>query len=207
MFSDEEGKLAVRIARDVVDRHVRGERVVYTDYDVPERFHQKMGAFVTLKTFPAGELRGCIGFPTPIFPLIKAIVEAARSAATKDPRFFPVSPRELDHLVVEVSLLTPPVPLEASTPRERLEKVVIGKHGLIAERGPFTGLLLPQVPVEEGWDVKTFLEWTCMKAGLPRDAWKDPATRFYTFTAEVFRETTPRGDVVREELGSERSCC
>ncbi|MCD6461923.1 MAG: TIGR00296 family protein [Thermoplasmata archaeon] len=203
MYTDEEGRLAVRIARDVVERKVSGgvwSRQDAFSYEVPPKFHEKRGAFVTLNTYPAGELRGCIGYPYPILPLVETLIQSAINAATRDPRFFPLSPKELDSVVVEVSLLTPPVVLKAVTPKEKLDAVEVGVHGLIIEKGPYKGLLLPQVPVEWGWDVREFFEETCRKAGLPGNAWKEADTEISTFTAEIFKEKTPGGEVVREGL-------
>lgn len=135
-----------------------------------------------------------------------ALIEAAIDAATRDPRFYPVSPREMDHIVVEVSLLTPPEQIIVSRPSELPEKIKVGEDGLIAERGWARGLLLPQVPVELHWDVIEFLRETCYKAGLPMEAWKDPQTKFYKFQAEAFGEEEPRGKIRREILSGRDGC-
>jgi len=135
-------------------------------------------AFVTLTK--NGRLRGCIGYTEAVAPLFKVVQECAVSAATEDPRFPPVSPMELPSLRVEISVLTPLVPI-------RPEEVEIGRHGLMVSQGRMRGLLLPQVPVEWGWDRETFLDQTCVKAGLPPSAWRHGAT-LRAFTAEVFGE-------------------
>ncbi|HZL98067.1 MAG TPA: AmmeMemoRadiSam system protein A [Terriglobales bacterium] len=135
-------------------------------------------AFVTLTK--NGRLRGCIGYTQAVAPLFKVVQECAVAAATEDPRFPPVSPKELPSLRVEISVLTPLFPI-------RPEEVEIGKHGLMVEQGRTRGLLLPQVPVEWGWDRETFLDQACVKAGLPPSAWRHGAT-LRAFTAEVFGE-------------------
>ena len=198
-YGFELGEKAVRIAREVLDTYITTGNVPEIK-DYPGEFNNNGGAFVTLKTWPDHNLRGCIGYPEPIFPLIKAIVDNAINASTEDPRFPPVKPGELDHIVVEVSLLTPPEEIEFTDPRELPQKIKVGRDGLIVERGGFRGLLLPQVPVEEGWDETTFLEHTCWKAGLPMDCWLRKGTRFYAFQAEVYAEETPRGKVIEIPL-------
>jgi AmmeMemoRadiSam system protein A len=135
-------------------------------------------AFVTLTK--NGRLRGCIGYTEAVAPLFKVVQECAVAAATEDPRFPPVSPKELPSLHVEISVLTPLFPI-------RPEEVEVGRHGLMVAQGRMRGLLLPQVPVELGWDRETFLDQTCMKAGLPPSAWRHGAT-LRAFTAEVFGE-------------------
>jgi AmmeMemoRadiSam system protein A len=135
-------------------------------------------AFVTLTK--NGRLRGCIGYTEAVAPLFKVVQECAVAAATEDPRFPPVSARELPSLRVEISVLTPLFPI-------RPEEVEVGRHGLMVARGGMRGLLLPQVPVEWGWDRETFLDQACVKAGLPPSAWRHGAT-LRAFTAEVFAE-------------------
>ena len=149
--------------------------------DFPEKFERKSGVFTTISTYPQHDLRGCIGFPEPIFPLKKALIESAISAAFQDPRFPPLRKDEIDKVVFEVSLLTPPQEIRVKNRKELLEIVKIGKHGLIVEKGFYKGLLLPQVPVEWGWDVEQFLSQTCWKAGLYPDCWLDKNTKIYTF--------------------------
>lgn len=199
MFSDEEGISAVRAARAIVDAHVHGRGP--PALDLPPTFDSPGGVFTTLKTHPAGDLRGCIGIPEPIMNLRDAIIRSAMSAATEDPRFPRLSPGELDRVTVEVTLMTPPEAIPVQRPEELLDVVKIGVHGLIASRGGRRGLLLPQVPVEQGWGVEEFLAHTCWKAGLPPDSWRDGVTTFSWFTGQVFGEVEPRGDVLPEPLG------
>lgn len=197
-FSDEQGEQAVRTARAVIESLVRGEQVPAPN--MPEIFDRKSGVFVTIKTYPEEQLRGCIGYPEPISPLKDAILDSARSAASRDPRFSPLSAEELPRVVVEVSLLTPPQPIETSRPEELLEKVSVGEDGLIVESDWARGLLLPQVPVEWNWNTEEFLRQTCRKAGLQENAWKDPKIRFSRFHAEIFSEETPEGEIRRKRL-------
>jgi hypothetical protein len=154
--------------------------------------------FVTLSK--DGELRGCIGFPEPTYALKRAIVEAARSAAFDDPRFPPVTKEEMNEITIEVSALTIPKLVKVKDSEEYEDMIIIGKDGLII-RGKFgSGLLLPQVPVDYGWNVKEFLKHLCMKAGLLSDAWKDLDNKIYSFQAQIFEEIEPRGEVVEKEL-------
>jgi uncharacterized protein len=144
---------------------------------VSEKLEQPFGAFVTLKK--QGHLRGCIGHIVGDQPIRETIVRMARAAAFNDPRFPPVSKEELNDLSVEISILNPLVPCVA-------EDVVPGRHGLLVRMGPHSGLLLPQVAKEYGWDRETFLSQTCRKAGLPGNAWQQPDTEIYCFEAVVF---------------------
>jgi uncharacterized protein (TIGR00296 family) len=201
MFSDEDGELAVRVARNVVENHVRKAKP--KEFPTPPIFKQKSGVFVTLSTYPAGDLRGCIGYPEPIMPLIEALRDAAISAASKDPRFPPVRDGELDKISVEVSLLTPPEEARVKRAVEHRDHVRIGEDGLIIQRGFSRGLLLPQVPVEWDWDAEEFLSQCCLKAGLMPDAWLQQGTKVFKFQAEVFSEVRPGGDVKRRSLSEE----
>jgi AmmeMemoRadiSam system protein A len=142
---------------------------------------EKRGTFVTLWM---EELRGCIGFPYPVKPLAEAVQEAAISAAFQDPRFPPVRAEEMAHIEIEISVLTVPKSIEAS-------QIQVGVHGLIVSRGNRSGLLLPQVAMEYHWNAQTFLEQTCVKAGLSPEAWKEKIN-LYAFEAQVFSETDLR---------------
>ncbi|MEI6796647.1 MAG: TIGR00296 family protein [Methanomassiliicoccales archaeon] len=196
-MNEVEGEVAVRIARKAVDAEARGD--TSGAVHAPSDFREKRGAFVTLSTYPAHELRGCIGFPEPVYPLTQALLEAA-SSACHDPRFPPLDAKELDGIVVEVSVLTPPVEMMVEKRSELPKMIVIGRDGLIMEKGFRRGLLLPQVPVEWGWGPEEFLEQTCHKSGLTSDCWLDPKVKIFSFSAEVFAEESPRGQVVRKRL-------
>ncbi|HYA57746.1 MAG TPA: TIGR00296 family protein [Thermoplasmata archaeon] len=202
MLSDEEGTLAVRLARRAVERALHAPPTVGAgappEAPVPASFSERRGAFVTWRRFPTGDLRGCIGFPLPVLPFERAIIEASISAAEEDPRFPPVRATELPRLTVEVSALTVPELLRFSSPEEAVRSVTVGRDGLVVEGRGTSGLLLPQVAPEQGWDAEQLLEGTCEKAGLPPNAWKDPAIRVKRFRAEVFAEESPGGAVVRQ---------
>ncbi|NJE86063.1 TIGR00296 family protein [Thermococcus sp. CX2] len=201
-IKDEWGEFLVRLARRAIEEYVRHGKTIKPPEDTPEELWEKMGVFVTLNRHNVplqAALRGCIGFPLPIYPLVEATIKAAIYAAVDDPRFPPVGPEELDELTVEVSVLTPPEPIEGP-PEERPREIKVGQDGLIIEKGIHSGLLLPQVPVEWGWDEEEFLAQTCWKAGLPPDCWLDEDTKVYRFTAEIFEEEYPRGPVRRKPL-------
>jgi len=143
-----------------------------------ELARRELGAFVTLKR--EGRLRGCIGNIIGQGPLHETIWNMARAAAFDDPRFPPLTRPELNGLELEISVLGPIEPCPDP------ELVEVGRHGLIMRQGARQGLLLPQVPLEWGWDRRQFLAQTCRKAGLPANAWRDPATQIYWFEAEIF---------------------
>lgn len=205
-LDEEKGEFLVRLARDAVTRFLSEGIVMDVPANTPKELMRPMGVFVTIESIGRSregtvkELRGCIGFPLPVKPLAKATIEAAISAAVEDPRFPPITYSELDNVTFEVSVLTPPVEIEVKSPKEYPSKIVIGRDGLIVERGVFKGLLLPQVAVEYGWDSLTFLAEACMKAGLPPDAWALEGTRIYKFQAIIFSEVEPKGRVVKRNL-------
>ncbi len=182
LLSKEDGMLLVREARRIIEKKL-GKKA--TEEEIPGRLYEKRGAFVTL--YKNGELRGCIGYPYPMLPLIEAVRKAAVAAAFQDPRFPPLREEELKDIRIEVTVLTTPEKINAHG-RELVKHVEIGKHGLIAEWSPFSGLLLPQVAVEEGWDAETFLAQTCWKAGLEPSKWLDPNVTFYRFEGQIFKE-------------------
>ncbi len=183
LLTPAEGDLALSHARHVLYEHVAREP--YTEPEFPLVFSKKRGVFVTLTKH--GDLRGCIGFPHAVMPLRDAIREAACSAATGDPRFPPVTTKELSDISVEVTVLTEPELLEA-VPADRPAAIKIGRHGLIVRGYGRSGLLLPQVPVEWGWNVTEFLDHTCMKAGLPRGCWQESSVQIFTFEGQIFSE-------------------
>lgn len=196
MRTDPEGIAAVRLARRSIREAVGGGPDGPAPTPLPPVFDEPRGVFVTVRRHPSGALRGCIGYPLPRFPLATAVVRAARAAATDDPRFPPVRAAELASVTLEVSVLTVPEPLPFATPGEALRAVRVGRDGLIVEGRGTSGLLLPQVAPEMGWNAEQLLDGTCEKAGLPAGAWRSPAVRVYRFEAEVFTELTPDGDVV-----------
>ncbi len=192
----------VGLARRSIELALQGEEPESLLKDV-RRTGLRRGVFVTLNEFPSMELRGCIGFPRPVDDLEVLTVRAALAAALEDPRFEPVRDlEEMDRLVVEVSVLTEQEPIEVEDRRKLPEEVEVGRHGLIIELGNRAGLLLPQVPVEYGWDAEEFLVNLCFKAGLGPTEWLNPRARIFRFEAEVFAEERPRGPVRRVELGA-----
>ena len=202
MFSIEEGAFLVKLARSVVTKHVKESVRISPPTPPSKQMNEKSGVFVTIEKIYKGErvLRGCIGYPLPYMPLVEATIDSAISAAVNDPRFEPLQPEELSEVVFEVSILTPPVLLQAKDPKEYPKLIKVGRDGLIIEKGYYKGLLLPQVPVEYGWDEETFLSECCMKAGLPPDNWLSREVKVYTFSAEVFTEDRPGGEVVPKKL-------
>jgi uncharacterized protein (TIGR00296 family) len=198
-YSDNDGVFLVKLARQTVDSYVTEKIKLEVPNNVPETLTTKSGVFVTLNSITGKHvtLRGCIGRPYPSQPLVEATIDSAVDSAVHDPRFPPVTSKELGTILIELSVLTPPKRIEYSNPLELLNLVEVGRDGLIAVRGLWRGLLLPQVPVEWDWNTKQFLEHTCNKAGLPENAWMDPETEFMSFQAEIFGEDSPRGNILR----------
>jgi hypothetical protein len=201
MYSLKEGAFLVVLARKAIESYLSRNVVTPPPSDAPGKLQEKAGVFVTLEKYPSKDLRGCIGYPEPLMPLLNATIKSAISAATQDPRFSPVQEKEMDEIIVEVSVLTPPRLIKVKSPKEYLEKIEIGKHGLVVEKGFRKGLLLPQVPVDEKWDKEEFLSYTCMKAGLMADCWLDDDTKIYAFEGKIFAEIEPRGKIVERRLG------
>ncbi|MBS7643024.1 TIGR00296 family protein [Candidatus Bathyarchaeota archaeon] len=201
-LTEEEGSYLVKLARKAIENYLKTGKSIAVPKDVPPKLTEKCGVFVTLNTISSGrkELRGCIGFPRPVMPLVKATIDSAISAAVGDPRFPQLELSELSNIVVEVSVLTPPELINAGTPSEYPKLIRIGRDGLIVERGWNSGLLLPQVPVEWDWNEEEFLSHCCLKAGLPPDSWLVPGTKIYRFQAIIFEEETPDGKVKRVQL-------
>jgi len=201
-LSLEDGKLLVRLARNAVEEYLKTRKRIRPPEGLPQKLMQPCGVFVTINSVQSGEkeLRGCIGLPYPTTPLVEAVIESAISSATKDPRFYPLTPEELDSVVFEVSVLTPPQLVEVKNPREYPSKIRVGVDGLIIERGFYRGLLLTQVPVEWNWDEEEFLCQCCLKAGLPPDCWLMKGTKVYKFQAIIFEEEKPKGEVRRKIL-------
>ncbi|HML05196.1 MAG TPA: TIGR00296 family protein [Methanobacterium sp.] len=186
MLSEEEGNFLVKLARESIETFINKRKKLEAPENTPEALKEEMGAFVTLNK--EGVLRGCIGYPEPIEPLVNAVIDVAISAAVNDPRFSPVTASELGDLRVEVSVLTKPELIEVNRPEEYMNKIKTGEDGLIIERGPYKGLLLPQVAVEWGWNVEEFLYNTCVKAGLTADCWLYPDVKIFKFGSQIFHE-------------------
>ena len=180
-YSTEERRILLGIAHQSIlnSFRTRGEDKT----SCPHHLCEPRGVFTTLHLH--GDLRGCVGYAMPVLPLHRAVTETAKAAAFEDTRFLPVSETEAKELEVSLSVLSALFPIDP-------DAVEVGRHGLVASMGPYRGLLLPQVPLESGWDRETFLEQTCRKAGLPVDAWRSGA-KFEAFTAEVFGDTDLAG--------------
>jgi|SRR5579862_4353622 len=173
-FSQEERTELIRLAHESILAALE-YRKIPLDPPTPH-LAEPRGAFTSL--YLHGELRGCVGYVLPVSSVYRAVAETARAAAFDDTRFEPVTIEEARHLCIELSILSPPQPIAP-------EAVEVGRHGLLVSLHGFRGLLLPQVPTEHHWDRVTFLEQTCRKAGLPKDAWQVEAM-VEAFTAEVF---------------------
>lgn len=158
-LTQDEGVILVQLARTAAQEFLTTRRHIKIPRDTSQKLLQPCGVFVTINSVENGkkELRGCIGYPYPTAPLAEAVIDSAISAATQDPRFPSLSLRELDHVVFEVSVLTPPEEVKVKNPKEYLSKIKVGEDGLIIENSFCKGLLLPQVPVEWKWDEETFL--------------------------------------------------
>ncbi len=197
-ISIEDGKILVKTARSIVTEFLKTGKKINLDEKFKEHYSFNAGVFVTINN-PTG-LRGCIGYPLPDKKLYNALEDAAIAAATDDPRFSPVGSEELDSIRFEVTVLTPPKKIEVTDSKEYMSKIKVGRDGLIVRNGFYSGLLLPQVPIEYGWNEKEFLEYTCTKAGLPKDCWLEPDTEIQRFEGRVFSEKEPNGEVIQEEL-------
>ena len=178
LLNEQQQKTLIKLARDTISLYVKnGQRITFSSTE--QKLQENCGAFVTLKI--DGDLRGCIGFITSHRPLYETIIDVAIAAATEDPRFPPLRKDELEIINIEISVLSPLRKIED------IKEIEVGKHGLIISKGFHRGLLLPQVATENNWDKITFLRHTCLKAGLPTDAWQQGAT-IEIFSAQVFGE-------------------
>jgi AmmeMemoRadiSam system protein A len=173
-FSQEERRFLLELAHRSIAYALEGHALSLES--ATDHLAEKRGAFCTL--YLDGQLRGCVGYVFPLTPLQQTVAETARGAAFDDPRFPAVTPSQAPGLKVSLSILSVLAPIAP-------ERVEVGRHGLLVSRAGKRGVLLPQVPVEHGWSQTTFLEQTCLKAGLPPDAWKAGAT-LESFTAEIF---------------------
>ena len=178
MFTREQKKRLIAIARNSINEIISNKKVLQVEENDPVLM-QRRGAFVTIKI--DGRLRGCIGRIIGDVPLAKIINEMAVEAATSDPRFPALTPEELEKIELEISVLSPLKKIDD------IKEIKVGVHGLIIRKAFFSGLLLPQVAAEYKWTREEFLQQTCLKAGLPKDAWKDNA-EIYIFSADVFSE-------------------
>ena len=198
ILSDHDGENIVKTSRAAVTEYLKTGKKTNLDEDFKSKFSYNSGVFVTLNK--KENLRGCIGFPTPVKKLYQSLVDAAIASATEDPRFPPVKYEELNEISFEVTVLTPPKEVKVTNPNEYLDKIKVGRDGLIVKWEFGSGLLLPQVPVEYGWNEEEFLNHTCEKAGAPFDCWKTKGTKILQFEGIVFKETKPNGNVEKVSL-------
>lgn len=179
VLSEQEQMYLLDFARKSIEAKIRGENPPSFDAEFP-RLQESRGAFVTINK--NGNLRGCIGLTQGIKPLYQTVQDVAEAAAFQDPRFQPLTEEELPDITIEISVLSPMRKIS------NVKKIKVGRHGLLIKLGNAQGLLLPQVASHNSWSSQTFLEHTCIKAGLPKDAWKNPEAEIMIFEAQVFGE-------------------
>jgi len=184
----------IKLARDTISDRLGGKETKIDKKKLPKELKEKKGCFVTLHSQPSHELRGCIGIVEAIYPIYKTVMEAAISAAFNDPRFPPLSRKELGNVIIEISVLTTPEEIKFRKPSELFQNIRIGEDGLIVSFGYLArGLLLPQVAVEQDWTAEEFVRFTCRKAGIPPDSYLHPNFKIEKFQAIIFKEETPGG--------------
>jgi uncharacterized protein len=179
------GQELISLAKDSINSYFQ-DIDFKVDQKIKDKFSKKQGVFVTLTI--NNTLRGCIGFVESVYPLYKAIIDAAKSAAFSDPRFNPLTKLEFSKIKIEISVLTIPSLIEVKGFSEYVDHITIGEDGLIIKSNYGSGLLLPQVFTEYKCNVTKALEMTCEKAMLPHDAWKDLDNKIYKFQAHIFKE-------------------
>lgn len=179
MLKKEDGKELIKLAKESIQSYFK-QKTLLVPEAAKKRFSENKGVFVTLKKDK--QLRGCIGYIESKLPLWEAVASAARHAAFGDPRFPPLTEGELKDIDFEISVLTEPKQITGDMPKQ----VKIGKHGLIIEKGGYSGLLLPQVFTELDADAESALEMTCEKAGLPAGSWQEKDAKVYVFECQIF---------------------
>jgi len=193
-LSDDDGQVLVKMARNAVTEYLQNNTRI-NNKEFNSRFNIDSGIFVTITK--ENSLRGCIGYPLPIKKLSNAVIDSAIAAATEDPRFPPINLNELNNLIFEITVLTPPIKINVEKYDDYVSAIKIGRDGLIVENKQCSGLLLPQVPKEYGWNIEEFLAHTSEKAGLEKNAWKDQDTKVSRFEGIIFKEESPNGKIVR----------
>jgi uncharacterized protein len=194
----QEGTYLLKLARTSVESYIKNKKIINFINDSNIR----AGVFVTIyhfnKTKSEKNLRGCIGYVFPSQNIYDSVIAAAINAATEDPRFIAISENELDNLIFEVSVLSKPALIQIENTDLSLSKIVIGRDGLILQSRYGSGLFLPQVPVEQKWNIREYLTNLSYKAGAPSDAWLLPDSKLYTFCSLIFREKLPNRDIYHE---------
>ncbi|HEY7227713.1 MAG TPA: TIGR00296 family protein [Nitrososphaeraceae archaeon] len=193
-----EGIDLVRLARRSVESFIKNKKII-NSYN---NSRKKAGVFVTIyhvnKMRNVKNLRGCIGYVFPSYNIYNSVIAAAINAATEDPRFIAISEKELNEVIFEVSVLTKPTLIQIDNTEESLNKIVIGRDGLLLESRYGSGLFLPQVPVEQKWNTREYLSNLCHKAGAPSDAWLLTDSKMYSFCSLIFRERLPNSEILTE---------
>lgn len=184
-LSQKEGIELINLAKESIKSGFSGGDLEVNE-EVSNKYSENRGVFVTLNL--NSQLRGCIGFPEPVYPLCKAIVEAAKSAAFSDPRFSPLTESEFNQIEIEISVLSVPELISVTKYQYYLKNIKIGEHGLIIRSARGSGLLLPQVFTDYDCDSESALEMLCEKAGLDKYAWKDMSNKIYRFSAQIFHQ-------------------
>lgn len=190
MLTLSEGSKLVKLARRAIESRFENKEVEKVK---DAKFMLHRGVFVTLHKHPSHSLRGCIGYPYPVMSLGLAIIDSARNAAFSDPRFPALEEQELKNIIIEISVLTEPKEVKG------FDEIKIGRDGLICKFMNYSGLLLPQVAVENKMSREEFIKHTCIKAGLPPSIYTNPQCKFYKFQAQIFSEVSPEGKIVEEK--------
>jgi len=199
MLNLEQGEKLVELARKTVERWFKEKKFTLEKVD-DKTLKEKRGVFVTIENFPSKNLRSCIGIPGESLKLYEAVQRAAFSSAFEDPRFPPLKKEELNKVIFEISILTKLKLIEVKDPKEYFEKIEIGKDGLMLINKSFSGLLLPNVPIQFNWVVEEFLENLCYKANLTPDWVYDKDTKIWKFQTQIFAEEKPNGKIVEVKL-------
>ncbi|MBX7075725.1 MAG: TIGR00296 family protein [Methanobacteriaceae archaeon] len=187
LLNDDDGKYLLKIARTAILKKIKNNEKIKVPEDCPEHLKEILGVFCTINE--NNELRGCIGYPEPVKPLVQALIDVAISAAIADPRFPSLKNEELEKINLEITVLTKPEIIKVNDNSEYLNNITLGVDGLIVKQGFNSGLLLPQVPIEHNMDKEEFLSHTCLKAGLYPDTWKrDSNIEIYKFQGQIFKE-------------------
>ncbi|MDE1851733.1 MAG: TIGR00296 family protein [Candidatus Micrarchaeota archaeon] len=201
-YSIKQGEELVKAARHAIELCATtpkfDERIIEKSI---EGFKESKGIFITIEHYPTRAVRGSIGITNPIAPVSKSLVEAAVSAAIDDPGYVPVSHQELDDITVGVSVLSKPERIRGKTQDSIKRQVKVGRDGLIIKYGYHEGVLLPIVPIEQRWNKEQFLDNLCASANLPLHVWKTQDAVLYRFTAQLFRELSPRGPIEEIAFG------
>ncbi|HIE34219.1 MAG TPA: TIGR00296 family protein [Candidatus Altiarchaeales archaeon] len=193
-----EGKFLVKYARNIIENYFRGADAKVSEKK-KELLSMSKGIYVVFRGFPKGYLRGSAGYPEAVLPLGEAIRELTIKAATMDRRYHPIKSDELGSVIIEVSILSKPEKLDMSS-KDYLNKIRIGRDGLIVEYGGLKSVMLPQFPLEQQWSVKELLSLTCLKAGIEPDVCSSAETNLYRFYAAIFSEVEPRGKIIKKKL-------